>query len=156
LEPRLRDGEGRLRDLPRPGAKDDPEKSAGALAAWKALKKQVREVLKVQVERLEQALVTARRWTVREFEVLLVRQPLLGLLARGLLWQGFDEEGRALRCFRVAEDGRYVDEQDRPCDLEGAAAVGLAHPLRMSEKERALWGQALADAGVAPPFPQLK
>ena len=35
-------------DLPKPGAKDDADKATAAVADWKWLKKQLREVVKVQ------------------------------------------------------------------------------------------------------------
>ena len=64
MKPMVRDEAGKLRDdLPKPGAKDDAAKAAAAVEDWKQLKKQVREVAKVQAERLEQAMVTGRRWT---------------------------------------------------------------------------------------------
>src|SRR5262249_51629969 len=64
-KPLVRGEDGKPRDdLPKPGAKDDAAKAEAAVADWKLLKKQLREALKVQAFRLEQAMVTGRRWTV--------------------------------------------------------------------------------------------
>jgi hypothetical protein len=155
FKPLLRDGAGKLRaDLPKPGAKDDPEKAAAAVAAWKLLKKQVREVVKFQAQRLEQAMVAARRWTVEEFERFHVRHPLMTNLARRLLWGAYGS-GRLLRAFRVTEDGAYADIEDRSCALDGVAGVGVVHPLHLTEQQRAAWGQVLGDYEIIAPFPQL-
>src|SRR5262249_10263708 len=51
-------------DLPKPGARDDAARANAAVAEWKLVKKQLREALKVQAPRLEQAMVTGRRWPV--------------------------------------------------------------------------------------------
>ena len=49
LKPLVRDEAGKLKsDLPKPGAKDDGNKAGAAVAAWKVLKKQVRETIKAQ------------------------------------------------------------------------------------------------------------
>jgi hypothetical protein len=156
LKPLVRDEAGKIKsDLPKPGVKDDPEKAGAAVQAWKILKKQLREVLKVQAARLEQAMVSCRRWRPPEFEKLLVRHPLMINLVRRLLWGGYDESGKLLRCFRVTEESQYADSHDDPCTLEGLATVGIVHPLHQSEEQRAEWGQLFGDYEIIAPFPQL-
>jgi hypothetical protein len=156
LKPLVRDDTGKLKaDLPKPGARDDADKSRAAVAEWKLLKKQLREVLKVQVVRLEQAMVSSRRWPVQEFERLLVRHPLMINLVRRLLWGGYDAKGKFLRAFRVTEESEYADVHDNACTLEGLSSVGLVHPLHLSEEERASWGQLFGDYEIIAPFPQL-
>jgi hypothetical protein len=156
LAPLVRDGDGKVKDdLPKPGAKDDTEEARTAIAEWKLLKKQLREVVKVQAPRLEQAMVTGRRWPPDQFETLLVRHPLMTNLAQRLLWAGYDRKGKLRRTFRVTEDQTYADVADRACTLDGLAAVGLVHPLHLAEKERAAWGEVFSEYEILPPFPQL-
>jgi hypothetical protein len=156
LKPLLRDGAGKLKsDLPRPGARDDADKAAVAVAAWKLLKKQVREVARAQAYRLEQAMIAGRRWGVRELETFVVHHPLMINLARRVLWGVYDGHNRLVSAFRVTEDGTFADVEDRPWTLDPAAAVGVAHPLHLSEGQRAAWGQLLGDYEIIAPFPQL-
>jgi hypothetical protein len=156
LKPMVRDEAGAVRkDLPKPGSKDDADKSAQALEEWKLLKKQVREVAKVQAVRLEQAMVTGRRWTTGEFEALLVRHPLMTHLVRLLVWGGYDKGGGLVASFRVTEDATYAGPEDDDVLLDGLASVGIAHPLQLTEDDLATWGQVLADYELIPPFPQL-
>ncbi|HZT79336.1 MAG TPA: DUF4132 domain-containing protein, partial [Gemmataceae bacterium] len=156
LTPLVRDADGKVRaDLPKPSARDDEEKAKAAVADWKLLKKQLREAMKVQAPRLEQAMVTGRRWTVRQFEALLVRHPLMTNLARRLLWAGYDGKGRLAVTFRVTEEQEYADVNDRPVALKGLAAIGIVHPLRLTEEQRAAWGQVFGDYEIIEPFPQL-
>jgi hypothetical protein len=156
FKPLLRDGAGKLRaDLPRPGVKDDRSKADAAVQTWRLLKKQLREALKVQTERLERAMIESRRWTAGDFEKFLVNHPLLGNLARLLLWGTFEQEGKLTASFRLTEEKEYADAKDRCFKLDRSAAVGLVHPLYLSEQERAAWGDILGDYGIIQPFAQL-
>ncbi|HTU19290.1 MAG TPA: DUF4132 domain-containing protein, partial [Gemmataceae bacterium] len=156
LKPVVRDEAGKLKsDLPKPAAKDDADKAKAALADWKILKKQLREGIKVQAYRLEQAMVTGRRWNIQEFEQLLVGHPLMINLVRRLVWGGYDKKGKLARTFRVTEERDYADSRDEKATLEGVVAVGIVHPLHLSEDERSAWGQVFGDYEIFAPFPQL-
>jgi Domain of unknown function (DUF4132) len=156
LTPLVRDESGAVKpDLPKPGAKDDVAKAAEAVAEWKVLKKQLRDAAKVQAHRLEQAMVTGKRWGVEEFETVLVRHPLMVNLVRRLLWGGYDKKGKLVRLFRLNEEGEYADEEDRPCTLKGVDRIGVVHPLHLSAEQRAAWGQVFGDYEIMSPFPQL-
>jgi predicted DNA-binding WGR domain protein len=156
LAPLVKDEAGKLKaDLPKPAARDDAEKANAAVAEWKLLKKQLREALRVQAPRLEQAMVTGRRWPVPQFEALLVRHPLLTNLARRLLWGAYDAGGHLTAAFRVTEDQACADAEDRPWKPDGAAAVGIVHPLHLTEEQRRAWGEVFADYELIAPFPQL-
>jgi hypothetical protein len=156
LTPMVRDDAGKVaKDLPKPGARDDAEKANAAVADWKILKKQAREAAGVQAFRLEQAMITGRRWTPEEFETLLVRHPFMTHLARRLLWGGYDAAGKLVRLLRVTEDQTYAGADDEPCNLEGLLALGIVHPLHLSAEQRRQWGAVFGDYEIFPPFPQL-
>jgi hypothetical protein len=156
LKPLLRDEAGKLKgELPKPGAKDDAEKANSAVAAWKVLKKQVRETIKAQAYRLEQAMISGRRWSAGEFESLLVRHPLMINLVRRLLWGAYDQDRKLVRAFRVTEERDYADLHDNPCSLDAAHAVGVAHPLHLTPDDRAALGEVFGDYEIIAPFPQL-
>ncbi|HEX5272694.1 MAG TPA: WGR and DUF4132 domain-containing protein, partial [Gemmataceae bacterium] len=126
LSPLVRGDDGKPKaDLPKPGAKDDAGKAEAAVAEWKVLKKALREAVKVQAFRLEQAMVVGRRWTPEEFQTLLVRHPLMVNLVRRLLWGGYDGKGKLVRTFRVTEEGEHADADDKPSTLDKLASVGI-------------------------------
>jgi hypothetical protein len=136
-------------DLPKPGAKDDQALANQAIADWKLLKKTLREVTKIQVVRLEQAMVKGRTWKAKDFETLIVKHPLMSHLARGLVF------GCKKDTFRVAEDGSYADEKDAKYTLPKDALVRIVHPLDMTDAQKTAWGQIFADYELLPPFQQL-
>lgn len=158
MKPMVRYPDGATKpDLPKPGAKDDATLANAAVAEWKLLKKQISEITKIQAVRLEQAMVTGRRWTAGEFEQLLVRHPLMVNLVRLLVWATYDRQGAVSSTFRVTEDQTLADATDSPITLPGDAAVGLLHPLQLAAQPSVLekWGQLFGDYEIVPPFAQL-
>jgi predicted DNA-binding WGR domain protein len=156
LKPMIKDGAGAVKtDLPKPGAKDDAERAGQAVQEWKLLKKQVGEVAKIQAVRLEQAMVTGRRWPGADFQTLLVRHPLMINLVRLLVWGVYDADGNLKSTFRVTEDQTLADQNDKDFKLKPGDVVGIVHPLQLAEADKAAWGEILGDYEIMPPFPQL-
>ncbi|MCA1596435.1 MAG: DUF4132 domain-containing protein, partial [Chloroflexi bacterium] len=156
MKPLVRDSDGRVKpDLPKPNSKDDPALAAAAIETWKLLKKQVAGVAKIQADRLEQAMVTGRRWSEDEFESLLVHHPLMTNLVRILVWGAWNAEGTLTGTFRVTEDLTYANASDDTYSLPDGSSVGIVHPLQVSETERAAWGEIFGDYELVPPFPQM-
>ncbi|NDU73908.1 DUF4132 domain-containing protein [Actinomadura sp. DSM 109109] len=138
--------------LPKPGAKDDPELAPAAHKAFAGLKKDVRTVAADQLRRLEQAMVTRRRWTAAEFGEYIVRHPLVWHIARRLVWLA--EDGGTATAFRVAEDRTFADAADEAFALPGTASVGVAHPLDLGGTVQE-WAEVFADYEITQPFLQL-
>lgn len=158
MKPMLRYPDGSNKpDLPKPNAKDDAAKAVPAVAEWKLLKKQIAEVAKIQAVRLEQAMVTVRRWTPDEFQSLLVRHPLMIHLVRLLVWATYDGAGEVTATFRVTEDQTLADATDAPFTLGADARVGVVHPLQLARTPQVIeqWGQIFGDYEIVPPFAQL-
>lgn len=156
MKPLVRDASGKTKpDLPAPNNSDNREQAETAVAEWKLLKKTLREVLKVQAQRLEDAMITGRRWTPTEFQTLLVQHPLMVNLVRQLVFGVYDESGVARQTFRVTEDQTLADQNDDACELPTAGQVGVVHPAQLDETTKGAWGQVLSDYEIIPPFQQL-
>lgn len=156
MKPLVRDAAGKMKtDLPSPNSSDDKEKAEAAVAAWKLLKKTLKEVLKIQAERLEDAMITGRRWTPEEFHTLLVKHPLMVNLARQLVFGCYEDQGAVQSTFRITEDQSLADSNDDPCDLPGAGSIGVVHPAHLDDAAKSAWGQVLSDYEIIPPFQQL-
>jgi predicted DNA-binding WGR domain protein len=156
MKPLVRDGAGKVRsDLPSPTKADDSDKAGAAVADWKLLKKTLREVLKVQADRLEDAMITGRRWTAEEFPALLVKHPLMVNLVRQLVLAAYDDAGKVRKTFRVTEDQTLADHNDEEVDLSSSGNIGVVHPAHLDEAVKSAWGQVLSDYEIIPPFAQL-
>lgn len=155
-KPVVRDEDRKIRkDMPKPGANDDADKAKQALADWKQLKSQIRDTVKVQNARLEQALITGRRWSPDDFDKLLVRHPFMTNLVQRLLWGGFNKQGILTSCFRITEERDFADIEDNTTSLDGFESIGMVHPLHLDQKRLSQWGEQFSDYEIVPPFPQL-
>ncbi|TYB69168.1 DUF4132 domain-containing protein [Nonomuraea sp. PA05] len=155
LKPYVADAAGkRLKNLPKPGANDDPELAPAAHQRFAGLKKDVRAVASDNIRRLEQAMVSRRRWSAADFGRLLVGHPLLWHIVRRLVWGVYDSSGQLTGALRVAEDRSFADVEDDPLTLPEDAVVGVVHPLELGD-ELAAWAEVFADYEILQPFPQL-
>jgi hypothetical protein len=114
------------------------------------------------VRRLERLLVTGRSLDLETFVAFFVKHPVVGPIARSLIWETAD----GARRFRLAEDGSYADAADAAVSLgststpaESASAesrvrVRLAHPVR-TPGLAAEWSTVLADYEILQPFEQV-
>ncbi|MEW2353882.1 DUF4132 domain-containing protein [Spirillospora sp. NPDC029432] len=154
LKPYVTDEDGKRRKaLPKPGAKDDQELAPAAYQRFADLKKGVRTIASDQIRRLETAMVAGRTWTAGEFRDFFFRHPLMWHIARRLVWAAEHEGTRTT--FRVAEDRTFADADDAGLTLPDGAEIGVPHPVLLTEKERAVWGEVFADYEILQPFPQL-
>ncbi|SDE13127.1 DUF4132 domain-containing protein [Glycomyces harbinensis] len=145
LAPRLTDETGRERArLPKAGVHDDAALAKDAASRYKKLVKAVETTAEQQIERLRDAMVKGRTWSLEDFRVLLAH-PLVHPFARRLVW--FAGQG-----FRVAEDGGFADVHDRDFTPEGP--IRVAHPALLGEDTPA-WARLLGDYEVLQPFDQL-
>jgi hypothetical protein len=149
----LENGAGRRKALPKPGVRDDEDLAAAAYQRFSGLKKDVRTIAADQIARLEQAMVTQRRWTGAEFRELFVAHPLLWHIVRRLVWASFADD-QVQTAFRVAEDRSLADVSDEQLSLADDAAVGIAHPLHLGGTVPQ-WSEVFADYEILQPFAQL-
>ena len=128
--------------------------------------KAARSVIAAEVARLESAMVRERAWTTADFTRFVVAHPLVGQIARRLVWsatplaKGKKEKKETkgaprVTCFRVAEDGTFADAADRGVTLGEDATIRIAHPLHLSTEDRDRWSRTFGEYEILPPFEQL-
>ncbi len=144
-----------IKNLPKPNSKDDADMAEDARETFKAMKKQLKDVVKIQTPRLESAMITGRTWPTEDFLTLLVNHPLMCHFARRLLWGVRTKNNAISTCFRVDEDNNLVDAEDEPFTLPDNAYVSIVHPLDLTDELKETWGTVFGDYEIIPPFPQL-
>lgn len=157
LKPMVKDEDGKIKDdLPKPNSKDDSDLANASVEEWKLMKKQIREIGKIQAQRMSQAMVTGRRWKVEEWEMLIAKHPLMTHIAKTLLWWVyFSDREKSIEVFRLTEEKDYADIHDNSLNLQGGTYVGIVHPLLLSQEEKKSWGQLFSDYEIIPPFSQI-
>lgn len=139
-----------------PGPRNDAERPA-VEAAKKRLamvRKEVKQVLATQAERLHGAMCLQRRWTRADWESFVAGHAIVGRLANRLVWQGLDSEGQPVATFRPLGDGSHSDAADGAVHLATVVEIRLAHALVLDDESASAWRRHLADYGVTPPFEQ--
>ena len=144
----------KLKNLPSPGKKDEPEKAKAASDAFKLLKKQLKTVVSNQKLRLDQAMSAERLWQVEQWKELFVKNPVMHQFAMGLIW-GLYENGELKDTFRYMEDGTFNTVDEDEYDLPETGTVGLVHPIELDADTLSAWKEQLSDYEVTQPIEQL-
>ncbi len=156
LELEVYDGNGkRLKNLPAPGKKDEPEKAKAAGDAYRLLKKQLKTVVANQKLRLEQAMSAERLWQVAQWKELFVKNPVMHQFAIGLIW-GVYEDKTLKATFRYMEDGSFNTVDEEAYELPQTGTIGLVHPIELEEESLAAWKEQLSDYEVIQPIEQME
>ncbi len=165
----------RLARPPKPGVKDtDP----AAYQDFLRLKKDLRATAAAQVARLQRDMLAGRLRPARDLPEVVLPHPVLGPLARRLLWGEYAPRdlprgalrdlprgalrdlprgaprGRLLRALRIAEDGTFADLHDTTATVDGSVPLGIVHPAEL-DGDLSRWAQVVTDYEILPPFPQL-
>ncbi len=154
LELEIFEGEKKLKNLPKPGVKDDAEQAEAAAKAFKEMKKQLKGVVTAQKQRLEYVLLCERTWNWEGWKALFVQNPVMHSFAIGLIW-GTYQDGKLQETFRYMEDGSFTTADEDEFTPEETAQIGLVHPIELSEETLAAWQEQLSDYEITQPFLQL-
>jgi hypothetical protein len=106
------------------------------------------KLLTAQRRRLEQLCWQERSWSYADFRTRYLDHPLVGTLARRLIWQFGDTPG-------IWHDGRLVDEWDRAiAGLNEKIRVSPWHPISAGVERVQAWRNWLEEKAVRQPFKQ--
>ncbi|GIG64045.1 DUF4132 domain-containing protein [Phytomonospora endophytica] len=120
---------------------------AERLAELKAAVKDVAKMLTAQVERVDKLFLARREWRYDQWRERYLDHPLVGVVARRLLWTvGETAVGYA--------DGELRAHDDAPVAVADDAVVRLWHPLGHEVAEVLAWREWLERHGITQPFKQ--
>ncbi|WP_052397388.1 DUF4132 domain-containing protein [Streptomyces sp. NRRL F-5123] len=131
-----------VKGVPADVRRDHPEE----VAELKAAAKDVDRMLAAQSERLDRQFLARRRWPYAAWRERVLDHPLVGTLARRLLWT---VDGRACGF----ADGELRTLAGTPVP-HGGATVELWHPVGREIAEVMAWREWLERHGITQPFKQ--
>ncbi len=140
--------------LPEPRMDDDAERAKDAKKALSNAKKEIKNIVALQTDRLYEALCTERDWPAEDWAQYLNRHPIVRRLCQRLIWCVI-ENGKTTLGFRPLDDGSLTDVDDNPVELPSDARVRVAHDSNLNADMTARWQQHLLDYEVKPLFQQL-
>nr|WP_286197006.1 DUF4132 domain-containing protein [Tropicibacter sp. R15_0] len=135
-----------------PAGDDDNTKASKKQLS--AAKRELKQVITLQGERLYEALCAERRWQIDDWMRDFRQHPLMGRLTERVIWLGEDAQGQIVSAFRPTAEGDYVDADDNEVDPLQFSTIRLAHGALLSEAEAQAWESHLADYEVKPLFAQ--
>ncbi|MFJ5218280.1 DUF4132 domain-containing protein [Streptomyces sp. NPDC088354] len=118
---------------------------AGELAPLRAAVRDIEQALAAQAARLEREFLRGRPWAYDAWRERCLDHPLVGTLARRLLWT---VDGAA--CAHTDGALRTLTGER----VDAGRAVELWHPLGRDRAEVAAWRTRLERHGITQPFPQ--
>jgi hypothetical protein len=150
----LRNPEGKkVASLPTPRQTDDEARAKESKKALAAARKEVKAVVKLQTERLYEALCTDRDWSFEDWDRYLNHHPLMHLLVQRLVWTASSGD-EAPVVFRPLDDHTLTDVDDTEVPVKPDARVRLAHDSNLTPDDVQAWQEHLADYEVSPLFQQ--
>ena len=116
----------------------------------KQLKREARDastILAAQALRLERSYVNERSWPLKVWRQRFLDHPLVGTLARRLIWQFEDSVA-------IPHEGQMVSAAGRPVSPRNDAAFSLWHPIGSPPEQVLAWRAWLERHEVTQPFKQ--
>jgi hypothetical protein len=127
--------------------------ASAALKELKAAAKSIGEALPVHRQRIESVYLTNRAWPLALWRERFLDHPLVGTLARRLIWAATAPDGTARSL--MWHEGGLVDAAGAPvAGLADDHVVTLWHPLEAADEEAAAWRAFLMRHQVVQPFKQ--
>ncbi len=117
--------------------------------AFEAIRARIDAFVAEWSSHLEQAMVSARPFTITLLRERFLSEPIMARLIETLVWR--TSEGATLRFV----DGEPFDHDYDPVALSPEDILTLPHPVEMPAQDRSAWGNHLADAELTQVFEQL-
>lgn len=143
-----------IKSLPQPRQDDDQEAIKETRKWFSNCKKELKQVMEQQSNRLFEAMLTERHWPASDWLKYLHQHPLMNRLLQRSLWQVHNNNEWA--SFRPSEDGEFIDLDDEEIQLNTESTIRLVSGNQLDDETRTQWKQHLKDYRVKPLFDQLK
>ena len=147
------DGE-KIKALPEARKSENPELVKEAKKQFSNSKKELSQLLTMQISRFYEAMCAERQWRVEDWQKYLQPHPIVGRLIQRLVWLELDNNGQIVNSFRPTEDGSLITNRDEEILLDQNHFITIAHSVLLSSDDIAQWQTHIKDYKVNPLFEQ--
>ncbi|WP_334320469.1 DUF4132 domain-containing protein [Gilliamella apicola] len=148
------DGE-KIKTLPKAGKNENPELVKEAKKQFSNSKKELNQLLTMQISRFYEAMCAEHQWRVGDWQKYLQSHPIMGRFIQRLVWLELDSNGQIVNSFRPTEDGKLITNQNKEISLDQHHFISVAHSALLSSEDIAQWQSHLKDYKVTSWFDQL-
>lgn len=119
-----------------------------------ASRKELKQVISMQANRLYEALCAERSWPTSDWKAHFHDHPLMKRMIERIVWLGLDESGELLKSFRPTAEGDFTDAEDGPVNIDEFHSIRIGHGALLKDGEAELWATHLDDYEITPLFIQ--
>ena len=143
-----------IKALPAARQSDDEALVKEAKAAFSNSKKELKQVIDLQILRLYEAMCSQRQWPVAEWQEYIAAHPIMRRLIQRLVWQEVLENGE-LHYFRPSDDGSLLNLDDDEIELQPNSKIQISHAVFVTAAQAAAWLAHFKDYKVKFLFEQM-
>ena len=147
------DGE-KIKALPEARKNENSELVKEAKKQFSNSKKELNQLLTMQISRFYEAMCAQRQWRVEDWQKYLQPHPIVGRLIQRLVWLQLDNNGQIVNSFRPTEDGSLITNQDEEILLDQNHFISVAHSALLASDDIVQWQAHLEDYKITPLFDQ--
>ena len=144
----------KIKALPEARKSENPELVKEAKKQFSNSKKELSQLLTMQISRFYEAMCAERQWRVEDWQKYLQPHPIVGRFIQRLVWLQLDNNGQIVNSFRPTEDGSLITNQDDEILLDQNHFITVAHSALLTSDDIAQWQAHLKDYKVTPLFEQ--
>jgi hypothetical protein len=140
------------KSLPKAKKDDNDLEIEKAKEKFKIFKKELRDMVNIQKNRLEDAFVEWRLWQWEKWKNLFLGNPVMNILGKSILW-GIYNEGKLIKAFTFDTEMFDIDYEE--VIITNKDKIGIVHPLELEENELKRWKEIFKENEITIFFEQL-
>ncbi|MBI0094251.1 MULTISPECIES: DUF4132 domain-containing protein [Gilliamella] len=144
----------KIKALPEARKSENPELVKEAKKQFSNSKKELNQLLTMQISRFYEAMCAERQWRVKDWQKYLQPHPIVGRFIQRLVWLQLDNNGQIVNSFRPTEDGSLITNQDDEILLDQNHFITVAHSALLASDDIAQWQAHLKDYKITLLFEQ--
>ena len=144
-----------IKSLPAARQGDDESLIKEAKSLFSSSKKEFKQVIDLQTQRLYEAMCSERVWSSADWQEYLFAHPIMKRLIQRLVWLEISTEGEILHSFRPSDDGSLLNLEDDEIELSADSQIKIAHVVLISAEDAEAWQAHFKDYKVKFLFEQM-
>ncbi len=134
---------------------DDPALIKEAKSLFSNSKKELKQAIDLQTQRLYEAMCSERQWNSNEWLEYLHAHPIVCRLIQRLVWLETTASGEKI-AFRPSDDGSLLNLDDDEIELQADSKIQVAHAVLVGEDTANAWIDHFKDYKVKFLFSQME